>query len=49
MYVPLCGIFRLNSVVVARYDALIQVKYPTNCNAQIAESLLQSGKCSLQA
>ena len=40
--VPLCGIFRPNSVVVARYDALIRTKSPTNCDAHLAESLFQT-------
>ena len=39
---PLCGIFYPNSVVVARYDALIRTKSPTNCDAHLAESLFQT-------
>ncbi|MFQ7350425.1 DUF6783 domain-containing protein [Blautia wexlerae] len=31
-----------NSVVVARYDALIRTKSPTNCDAHLAESLFQT-------
>ncbi|WP_342981549.1 DUF6783 domain-containing protein [Ruminococcus sp. 2227st1_E6_2227SCRN_220401] len=31
-----------NSVVVARYDALIRTKFPTNCDAHLAESLFQT-------
>ena len=42
LHAPLCGIFRPNSVVVARYDALIRVKSPTNCDAHLAESLFQT-------
>ncbi|MFR4272415.1 MAG: DUF6783 domain-containing protein, partial [Blautia faecis] len=29
MHAPLCGIFCLNSVAVARYGALIRAKSPT--------------------
>ncbi|WP_318289534.1 DUF6783 domain-containing protein [Blautia glucerasea] len=32
----------MNSVVVARYDALIRAKSPTNCDAHLAESLFQT-------
>ncbi|WP_347561985.1 DUF6783 domain-containing protein [Ruminococcus sp. AM42-11] len=42
MHAPLCGIFHPNSVVVARYDALIRAKSPTNCDAHLAESLFQT-------
>ncbi|WP_319017793.1 MULTISPECIES: DUF6783 domain-containing protein [Blautia] len=42
MYAPLCGRFCPNSVVVARYDALIRTKSPTNCDAHLAESLFQT-------
>ena len=38
----LCGIFRPNSVAVARYGALIRAKSPTNCDAHLAESLFQT-------
>ncbi len=31
-----------NSVAVARYGALIRAKYPTNCDAHLAESLFQT-------
>ena len=36
LHAPLCGIFCPNSVVVARYDALIRTKSPTNCDAHLA-------------
>ena len=42
LHAPLCGIFCPNSVVVARYDALIWTKSPTNCDAYLAESLFQT-------
>ena len=42
LHAPLCGIFHLNSVAVARYGALIRAKYPTNCDAHLAESLFQT-------
>ena len=42
LHAPLCGIFHPNSVVVARCDALIRVKSPTNCDAHLAESLFQT-------
>ena len=42
LHAPLCGIFHPNSVVVARYDALIRVKFPTNCDAHLAESIFQT-------
>ena len=42
LHALLCGIFHPNSVVVARYDALIRVKSPTNCDAHLAESLFQT-------
>ncbi|WP_334298310.1 DUF6783 domain-containing protein [Blautia faecis] len=42
MHAPLCGIFCPDSVVVARYDALIRTKSPTNCDAHLAESLFQT-------
>ena len=41
LHASLCGIFCPNSVVVARYDALIRTKSPTNCDTHLAESLLQ--------
>ncbi|WP_334303498.1 DUF6783 domain-containing protein [Blautia sp.] len=31
-----------NSVIVARYDALIRTKSPTNCDAHLAENLFQT-------
>ncbi|WP_455503601.1 DUF6783 domain-containing protein [Blautia sp.] len=40
--------FRPNSVVVARYDALIRAKSPTNCDAYLAESLFQTRSRRLQ-
>ena len=42
LHASLCGIFCPNSVVVARYDALIRAKSPTNCDAHLAESLFQT-------
>uniref|UniRef100_UPI0035210C38 DUF6783 domain-containing protein n=1 Tax=Blautia faecicola TaxID=2509240 RepID=UPI0035210C38 len=42
MHAPLCGIFYLHSVDVARYAALIQATSPTNCDAHLAESLFQT-------
>ena len=42
LHASLCGIFCTNSVVVARYDALIRTKSPTNCDAHLAESLFQT-------
>ena len=42
LHAPLCGIFHPNSVVVARYDALIRAKSPTNCDAHLAECLFQT-------
>ncbi|WP_342982003.1 DUF6783 domain-containing protein [Ruminococcus sp. 2227st1_E6_2227SCRN_220401] len=36
-----------NSVVVARYDALIRTKSPTNCDAHLAESLFQTRSRSI--
>ena len=42
LHIPLCGIFRPNSVAVARYGALIRAKSPTNCDAHLAESLFQT-------
>ena len=49
LHAPLCGIFHPNSVAVARYGALIRAKYPTNCDAHLAESIFQtySGKIIL--
>ena len=38
----LCGIFRPNSVAVARYGALIRAKSPTSCDAHFAEILFQT-------
>ena len=40
------GKFVPNSVAVARYDALIRVKSPANCDAHLAESLFQTRSSS---
>ncbi|MFR2213156.1 MAG: DUF6783 domain-containing protein [Ruminococcus sp.] len=40
--------FRPNSVAVARYGALIRAKFPTNCDAHLAESLFQTRSNGLQ-
>ena len=42
LHAPLCGIFHPNSVAVAHYGALVRAKYPTNCDAHLAESLFQT-------
>ena len=42
LHAPLCGKFVPNSVAVARYDALIRDKFPTNCDAHLAESIFQT-------
>ena len=42
LHAPICGIFCLHSVDVARYAALIQAKSPTNCNAHLAESIFRT-------
>ena len=42
LHAPICGIFCLHSVDVARYAALIQAKSPANCNAHLAESIFQT-------
>ena len=42
LHAPFCGTFVPNSVVVARYDALIRDKFPTNCDAHLAESIFQT-------
>ncbi|WP_319017583.1 DUF6783 domain-containing protein [Blautia wexlerae] len=34
--------FCSNSVAVARYDALIRAKSPTNCDIHLAESIFQT-------
>ena len=47
LHAPLCGIFHPNSVAVARYGALIRAKYPTNCDAHLAESLFQTRSSSV--
>ena len=48
LHIPLCGIFRPNSVAVARYGVLIWAKFPTNCDAHLAESLFQIRSNGLQ-
>ena len=48
LHAPLCYIFRPNSVAVARYGALILAKFPTNCDAHLAESLFQIRSNGLQ-
>ena len=42
LHAPICGIFCLHSVDVARYAALIQAKSPANCDAHLAESIFQT-------
>ena len=42
LHAPICSIFCLHSVDVARYAALIQAKSPLNCNAHLAESIFQT-------
>ena len=42
LHAPLCGIFCLRSVDVARYAALIQTKSPTNCDIYLAESIFKT-------
>ena len=39
---PLCGIFYPHSVAVARYAALIRIKFPTNWGSQLTKSLFQT-------
>ena len=41
LYASLCGIFCANSIAVARYDALIRTKSPTNCDVHLAEAFLK--------
>lgn len=41
---PILLAFVLNSAYVARCDAFIRNKFPTNCDARFAESIL--GVCS---
>ena len=48
LHAPLCDIFCPNSVAVARYGALILAKFPTNCDAHLAESLFQIRSNGLQ-
>ena len=49
LHAPLCGIFHPNSVAVARYGALIRAKYPTNCDAHLAESIFQTRSSTFAA
>ncbi|WP_147644455.1 DUF6783 domain-containing protein [[Ruminococcus] lactaris] len=42
LHAPLCGIFYLHSVDIARYAALIQTKSPINCDIYLAESIFQT-------
>ena len=39
---PLCGRFYPYSVAVARYAALIRIKFPTNWDSQLTKSLFQT-------
>ena len=41
LHAPICGIFCLHSVDVARYAALIQAKSPTNCNAHLQKAFFK--------
>ncbi|WP_334307173.1 DUF6783 domain-containing protein [Blautia marasmi] len=41
-HAPLRSIFAPNSVNVARYASLIEVKSPTKCDAHLAESNFQT-------
>lgn len=42
LHAPFDGIFRPNSVVAVRCDALIRAEAPTNCGAHPAESFFQT-------
>ena len=42
LHTPIYGIFCLHSVAVARYAALMQAKSPANCDAHLAESIIQT-------
>lgn len=42
LHAPFDGIFRPNSVVAVRCDALIRAETPTNCGAHPAESFFQT-------
>ena len=42
LHAPIYGIFCLHSVAVARYAALIQAKFPANCDVHLAESIFQT-------
>ena len=42
LHAPFCGTFVSNLDVVARYDALIRNKFPTNCDAHLTESIFQT-------
>lgn len=46
LHALLCGIFRLHSVAVARYAAIIQTKSPTNCDLHLTESIFQTRSSS---
>ena len=48
LHAPICAIFCLHSVDVARYAALIQVKSPTNFNAHLAESIFQTSSSKIR-
>ena len=39
LHAPLCGIFYLHSVDVARYAAFIRVKSSTNCGIHLTETI----------
>ena len=39
LHAPICGIFCIRSVDVARYAVLIQAKSSTNCNAHLSERI----------
>ena len=42
LHAPLCDIFCQNLFSVARYDALIRTKSPTNCDAHLVGSIFQT-------
>ena len=42
LHTPLCGILYLNSITVARYGTLLQIKTPTNCDAHLTKSIFQT-------
>ena len=45
LYAPLCGKLVPKSVSVARYASRFRNQFPTNCDAQIAESNFQTRSC----